>query len=120
MTLSKVVRLIVVYAGLISVVGVFYRAPFLLRAINLGEMTVVQGVCTLIACISLLIGALRFLLAAAARGWPFVLALLAGIAVLIGLPVSFLSGWFVVMVATCFAGALVGFWPRAQQPRLLK
>jgi hypothetical protein len=113
MTFSKVARLLVVYVGLISVAGVFYRAPFLLRAINLGEMTVVQGVCTLIACVSLFIGALRFLLSAATGGWAFVLALLASISVLIGLPVSFLSDWFVLMGATCFAGTVVGFWPKA-------
>jgi hypothetical protein len=110
MQLSKIVRLVVVYAGSISLAGVFYRMPLFFHMSNVGELSTLKLGCLLIACASVLVGILRFLLTPAAKGWPFAFALFACIPVLMGVPMGILSAWFVLMVAICAMGVFAGFW----------
>jgi hypothetical protein len=115
MAISKILRVVIMYAGTISLAGTFYRMPLFFRMVNEGEISTIKLICLFIACGSLLVGSLRFLLSPAAKGWPFVLALFACVPVLIGLPVSVLSFWFVLITITCVVGVLAGFWPMNKQ-----
>lgn len=109
MSRLKILRLMVAYAGLISFSGTLYRLPLLLKMSSEGEISTVKMLCMAIGIFSLLVGVLRFLLSDKSEGIPFVLAFFALLPGLMGVPLSVLSMWYLLMVLTSAVGVFAGF-----------
>ncbi|GLQ90217.1 hypothetical protein [Dyella flagellata] len=95
--------------GLIALAGACFQLPALFKMVSVGEMTIIMMMCIVIGMTGLLVGVLRFLTSASAKGAPFALAFSAFIPGLMGPSFLRLSLWFALLVSAAVFGALVGF-----------